>query len=142
MKEEDQALFKHNDIKKARLANIGITTRVATIKANVQVTNEAQSEINKALLTMQKNHTKQNFNEVLKGEKWIKTGSINLKGKPNWSSASKELDKNIFRNLNNNEIELDLLQKEITKNNDIIERLLQEDEFISCGNCGEQIKNK
>ena len=38
MKDEDQALFKHNDIKKARLANIGITTRVATIKANVQIT--------------------------------------------------------------------------------------------------------
>ena len=69
MKDEDQALFKPNDIKKARLANIGITTMVATIKANVQITNEAQREINKALLTMQKSYTQKNLEKVLKGEK-------------------------------------------------------------------------
>ena len=68
MNEEDQALFKHNDIKKARLANIGITIRVATIKANVQVTNEATREINKALLTMQKSYTQNNLDQVLKGK--------------------------------------------------------------------------
>ena len=50
------------------------------------------------------------------------------------------MNKNIFRHLNNNEIELDSLQKEIAKTNDIIERLLQEDEFISCGNCGDKTK--
>ena len=57
MNEEDQTIFKPNDLKRARLESIGITTRVATIKANVQLTNEARTEVNKALLTMQTNYS-------------------------------------------------------------------------------------
>ena len=45
----------------------------------------------------------------------MKTGTINLKGKPNWSSAIKKMDKEIFRNLNNDEIELDILKKKLLK---------------------------
>ena len=37
----DQAIFKPNELKKARLEHIGITTRVATIKANGNLTKEA-----------------------------------------------------------------------------------------------------
>ena len=45
MTEVDQAMFKPNELKKARLENIGITSRVAIIKANVHLTKEAQTEI-------------------------------------------------------------------------------------------------
>ena len=53
MTDVDQAMFKPTELKKARFENIGITTRVATIKANVHLTKEAQTEVEKALLTMQ-----------------------------------------------------------------------------------------
>ena len=71
MIETDQAIFKPNELKKARLELLGITTRVATIKANVNLTKEAQIEVNKALLTMQKNYSQKNLDKVLKGEKWV-----------------------------------------------------------------------
>ena len=47
MMETDQAIFKPNENKKARLEALGITTRVATIKANVNLTKETQIEVNK-----------------------------------------------------------------------------------------------
>ena len=68
MTEVDQAIFKPNELKKARLENIGITTSVATIKANVHLTKEAQTEVKKALLTMQKTYSQKNLEQILKGE--------------------------------------------------------------------------
>ena len=56
MEETDQSLFKPNK-KKARLEKIGSTTRMATIKASINLTKEAQIEVSKALLTMQKDHS-------------------------------------------------------------------------------------
>lgn len=69
MIEADQDVFKPNENKKARLETFGITTRVATIQANINLTKEAQTEVNKTLLTMQKDYSQKNLEKVLTGEK-------------------------------------------------------------------------
>ena len=69
MEATDKTIFKPNEIKRARLEQIGITTRVATIKANINPTKDAQNEVRKALLTMQKDYSQNNIEKVLTGEK-------------------------------------------------------------------------
>ena len=63
----DQSLFKPNEIR-ARLEQIGITTRVATIKANSNLTKEARPEVSKALLTMQKDYSQKNIEKAIAGK--------------------------------------------------------------------------
>ena len=65
----DQSLFKPNEIKRARLEKFGITLRVATIKANVNLTKEARTEVSKALLTMQKDYSQTNLDKAISREK-------------------------------------------------------------------------
>ena len=55
--------------KQNRLEKFGITTRVATIKANINLTKEAPTEVSKALLTMQKDYSQQNLERSISGEK-------------------------------------------------------------------------
>ena len=89
---------------------------------------------------MQTNYSQKNIDKVLKGEKWVNSGSINCKGKPKWSASINQMTVNIFRNLNNDEIALDQLEKGTTVKEDIMERLLQDDEIIAYGFCHKESK--
>ena len=91
MRETDQCIFKPNESKKARLEMFGITTRVATIKANINLAKEAEIEVSKAILTMQKDYSQKNIEKVLTGEKWITSAKINTKGKPKWTASIKKI---------------------------------------------------
>ena len=99
-----QSLFKPNEIKKARLENFGITTRVAPIKANINLTKEAQIEVSKALRTMQKDYSQKNIETYIYIYilgKCIKMAKLNTKGKPKWTATIKQLTQHIFHNLSN-----------------------------------------
>ena len=50
----------------------GITTRVATIKANINLTKEAATEVRSPILTMQKDYSQKNLEKVLTGGKMYK----------------------------------------------------------------------
>ena len=54
LEEADKVMFKPGAAKTPRLKNFGILTRVATINSNINLTNEAQIDVAKAFLTMQK----------------------------------------------------------------------------------------
>ena len=84
----DQNLFKPNEIKKARLEKFGITTRVATIKASINLIKEAATEVSKAILTMQKDYSPENIEKVITGKKWIRCAKINTKGKLKWDAEN------------------------------------------------------
>ena len=68
MEATDQNLFKPNEFKKARLEKCGVTIRVATIKASINLTKEAATEVRKAILTMQKDYSQKNLDKVLTAE--------------------------------------------------------------------------
>ena len=55
--------FKPGDAKTPRLKNLGISIRIATINANVNLTNEAQIEGAKGILTMQKDYSQKKHRE-------------------------------------------------------------------------------
>ena len=57
LEEPDRTMFKPGDAKTPRLKNVGISTRIATINANVNLTNEAQIEVAKGILKMQKDYS-------------------------------------------------------------------------------------
>ena len=67
----DQHLFETNEKKEARLEKFGTTTRVATIKANINLTKEATIEVSKAILTMQKDYSPTNIEKL----SLVKSGS-------------------------------------------------------------------
>ena len=83
MEATDQHLFKPNEIKRARLEKFGITTRVATIKASINLTKEAATEVSKAVLAIQKDYSPKNIEKVITGKNKIKSPKLTPKANRN-----------------------------------------------------------
>ena len=69
MEAVDHNLFKPNESKKARLEKIGVTTRVAAIKASINLSKEGATEVSNAILTIQKDYSQKNVEKLITGEK-------------------------------------------------------------------------
>ena len=83
MRETDQSLFKPNEHKKARLEMFGITTRVATIKANINLTKEAEIEVRKTIRTLQTDYSQKSLKKCLRGTNRYKSLKSALRANPN-----------------------------------------------------------
>ena len=68
LEEADKVMFKPGAAKTPRLKKLGILTRVATISANINLTNEAQIEVAKGILTMQEDYSKNKMEKCYQEE--------------------------------------------------------------------------
>ena len=110
LEEPDRIMFKPGDTKTPRMKKLGISIRIKTINANVNLTNEGQIEFVKGILTMQQDYSQTNLEEVLSGEKLIKLSKLNTNGKPKWSASIKPFNKPIFKNVSNDEVNVENLE--------------------------------
>ena len=140
LEEKDNAKFKPGTLKKPRLRNRGITTRVATISSNVNISEQAKIEVAKNILKMQKDYSKKKFERVINCVKIDKLLEINTKGKPKWTAGVGKSKQHIFYNVSNEEVDVENVIPNAIEKGEARGGLEPEDNKFFCGNCNKETK--
>ena len=106
LNDEDAKLFRPLEVKKPKLKQTGITTRIAATSCKVALTKEAQRTVNKHLITMQNNYNGRTVEKIIAGDKCVKLTKLNSKGKAEWAESVGKASFQIFPNITGEQIDI------------------------------------
>ncbi len=147
MRHEDREHMKPNAEKKARLRGCGIDSYMAMVNFQMNLTEDARTEVVKAIINSQKNKSKKEMAEILKGERKIHTLKFHNAARSGWIRSLRKMKGKVFEE----EIEDNRVEEQYNKvekaENDKKRRKTEEkeggsgglkavDKYFKCSGCG------